>query len=199
MDPEELALSYDKIADQWNSERFDRENGIAAHNRAIAFTKARGSALDIGCGCSGRIIDLLIREGFSVEGLDISSEMIRLAEKGHPGIKFHHSDICTWEFPRKYDFITAWDSIWHLPLESHRPVMSKLVDGLASNGVLIFTTGGLDDAEQMTNSDMGVPVHYSVLGIPATLALVSELGCVCRHLEYDQYPEKHVFLIVQKV
>jgi hypothetical protein len=23
-------------------------------------------------------------------------------------------------------------------------------------------------------------------------------GCICRHLEYDQFPEKHVFLIAQK-
>ncbi len=46
---------------------------------------------------------------------------------------------------------------------------------------------------------MGPPVHYSVLGISRTLELLSEFGCVCRHLEYDQFPEKHLFIIVQKI
>jgi hypothetical protein len=36
-----------------------------------------------------------------------------------------------------------------------------------------------------------------VLGIPATLRVISEAGCVCRHLEYDQYPELHLCVIAQ--
>jgi hypothetical protein len=45
---------------------------------------------------------------------------------------------------------------------------------------------------------MGTPVYDSVLGITQTLQMVADAGCVCRHLEYDQYPEKHIFLIAQK-
>ena len=198
MKPEDLASSYDEIAERWDSDRFNKENGMEAHRRALAFTQGRNNALDIGCGCSGRIIDLLAGEGFEVEGIDVSREMIRRARKRHPGIQFTHADICDFSFGKSYDFISAWDSIWHLPMESQEPVMRKIVDGLAKDGVLIFTTGGLDEAEERTNSDMGVPVHYSVLGIPKTLELLSEFGCVLRHLEYDQYPEKHLFLIIQK-
>jgi len=36
------------------------------------------------------------------------------------------------------------------------------------------------------------------LGIPALLKIIDRCGCVCRHLEYDQYPENHLYLIVQK-
>jgi hypothetical protein len=35
----------------------------------------------VGCGCTGRFIDLLLNEGFSPEGLDISTEMLSLAKK----------------------------------------------------------------------------------------------------------------------
>jgi hypothetical protein len=28
--------------------------------------------------------------------------------------------------------------------------------------------------------------------------VLSEAGCICRHLEYDQYPESHLYLIAQK-
>ena len=34
--------------------------------------------------------------------------------------------------------------------------------------------------------------------IPQTLKLIDECGCICRHLEYDQYLESHLYLIVQK-
>ncbi len=115
-----------------------------------------------------------------------------------PQIVFHHADICRWELPRQYDFISAWDSLWHVPLAAQPSVTRKICDGLASNGVFIFTTGGIDEPGQKEDSSMGPPVYYSVLGIPETLRLLTQYGCVCRHLEYDQYPEKHVDIIAQK-
>lgn len=102
MTPDDIAESYDQIADIWNREDFPRDNGIRQHERAIAFVTARGPALDIGCGCSGRIIDLLASHGFSVEGVDVSGRMIQLARQRHPDVIFHHADIVRWTFPGRY-------------------------------------------------------------------------------------------------
>ncbi|MCP5557841.1 MAG: hypothetical protein H7A55_08830 [Verrucomicrobiaceae bacterium] len=77
-------------------------------------------------------------------------------------------------------------------------VLRRLCGALTSRGVFIWTTGGLDGPEEKQDSAMGPPVYYSVLGIPQTLQTVADAGCICRHLEYDQLPEKHVFLIAQK-
>jgi RimJ/RimL family protein N-acetyltransferase len=41
-------------------------------------------------------------------------------------------------------------------------------------------------------------MYHATLGVPKTLYALTEAGCVCRHLEYDQYPEAHVYLIAQK-
>src|SRR3954447_25818708 len=112
MTPSKVAASYDSLAERWASAGFDRTNGVAQHLRALQFVQRHGNALDVGCGSSGRFIDLLIGQGFEVQGLDLSSEMLRLARLRHPGIVFHHADICTWTPPGTYDFITAWDSIW---------------------------------------------------------------------------------------
>lgn len=196
--PSEIANSYNQIADRWSSNNFPPTNGIAQHERAIAFLQQKRHALDIGCGSSGRLIDLLWRHGFAVEGLDVAQRMIELAQARHPTVTFHHADICQWPLPRQYDLITAWDSIWHIPLAAQEPVLRKLMQGLAPGGILIFTTGGLDEPTEKTDSSMGVPVYYSVLGIPHLLRLIDRCGCVCRHLEYDQYPELHLYLIVQK-
>lgn len=199
MTPAEIAKSYDQLADHWNSDAYPREYGIEQHEQAIAFVPEKGHALDIGCGSSGRIIDLLSGHGFEVEGLDISSRMLELARERHPNITFHHSDICEWVFPGKYEFISAWDSTWHLPLTQQAPVLRKILQALAPGGVSIFTTGGTDQPSEKTDTAMGPPLYYSVLGIPAMLKLLSEAGCVCRHLEYDLYPELHLYVIAQKV
>jgi trans-aconitate methyltransferase len=198
MTPAEIAQSYDQLADQWNSDAFPRENGIKQHERAVAFVKNRRCALDVGCGSSGRIIDLLQSHGFEVEGLDISHRMIELAKRRQPAVTFHHADICEWDVPKKYDLISAWDSIWHVPLSQQERVLKKLLTGLSSGGICIFTMGGLDAPSEKVDSAMGPQMYYSVLGIPDTLRLLSDAGCVCRHLEYDQYPELHVYVVAQK-
>jgi SAM-dependent methyltransferase len=198
MTPSEIARSYDQLADQWNSDAFPRNNGLEQHERAVAFAKEKRYALDIGCGSSGRIIELLTRHGFEVEGLDISQRMIQLAKQRHPNAVFHHSDIREWDFPRKYDFISAWDSIWHLPLTDQEPVLKKMLQGLTAGGICLFTTGGLDAPTEKVDYAMGPKMYYSTLGIPDTLTRLSAAGCICRHLEYDQYPELHVYIIAQR-
>jgi hypothetical protein len=85
-----------------------------------------------------------------------------------------------------------------VPLDRSEAVLRKLCDALAPGGVFIWTTAGLDGPEEKQDASMGSPLYYSVSGIPRTLQIVEQSGCVCRHLEYDQLPEKHVFLIAQK-
>jgi SAM-dependent methyltransferase len=198
MQPNEIGRSYDELAQSWQERMRQSRYGIDQFERAIKFVKKRGFALDVGCGSSNRIIDLLLRHDFHVEGLDVSEKMITLIRILHPKLAFYHQDISTWTLPHHYDFIAAWDSIWHLPLAKQEPVMRKICAGLEPGGVFLFTTAGLDGPGEMTNCDMGPPAHYSHLGLTKTLEVLAESSCVCRHLEYDQYPELHVYIIAQK-
>ena len=195
----QTAASYNQIAQHWAEESFNHENGIAQHERALAFAPSEGHAIDIGCGSSGRILSLLQKHGYGAEGLDFSTEMLALARLKHPDVLFHHADICTWEFLHHYDFISAWDSIWHVPLKHHPAVLEKLCGALAPGGVLIFTSGGVDAPDEVTNPCHGQPLYHAALGIPELLRLIDQYGCICRHLEYDQPPELHVYFIVQKI
>jgi len=207
MTPAEIGKAYDTITHLWLRKDFNRKNGTAQHQRALDFLnqpQPRSSqkppyALDVGCGCNGRFIDLLKEEGFYIEGLDISEKMIRLARDRNPELTFYHHDICTWKLPRQYDFITAWDSIWHIPLAEQEKVLSKLVNALTPHGVLIFSFGGLDEPNEHTDNFMGPEVYYSSLGTRGFLDVFSQLPCEVRHLEFDQYPEMHTFMVIQKL
>ena len=198
MTPEQTASSYDQIAWHWDCPEFDRNNGIPQHERALQFVSHVGAALDIGCGSSGRIIDLLLQRGFETEGLDLSPEMLKRARQHHPDVRFHLADVCSWEFPKAFDFISAWDSIWHIPLHAQLSVLRKICGGLAPGGVLIFTTGGVAHADEITHPCFGQPLYHAAPGIFAVLRALEESGCECRHLEYDHYPEKHVCIIAQR-
>lgn len=199
MNPQDVARSYDQLAAYWAGPSFDRSNGIAQHLRALQFISDKGRALDVGCGASGRIIDLLISREIEVEGLDLSSEMLRLARLRHPDVRFHQADVCTWSPPRTYDFISAWDSIWHVPLPLQRAALLKLCMALSPRGVIIFSAGGLDQPGEKEDESMGVRMYHATLGVTEILRVLYEAGCVCRHFEYDQYPELHVYFIAQRI
>lgn len=199
MQPSEVAQSYDQIAGHWTGGDFNRANGAEAHRKALQFLDRTGRALDVGCGSSGRFSELLLERGFVVEGLDISAEMIRLARERHPQVVFHHADVCKWQPPGEYDFISAWDSVWHVPLAAQEAVWRKLMNALAHGGVLLLTTGGLDEPEDVQNDAMGVPMYHATPGLPVLTRLIGTCGCVIRHLEYDQWPEKHLVVVVQRL
>ena len=181
MQPAEIADSYDSIAHQWLEPHLIT-NGIRQHEHALKFRMRGGLALDVGCGCNGRFVRLLESRGYEVEGLDVSAQMIALAKTQSPHATFYHADVCEWMPTRQYDFITAWDSIWHVPLDRSESVLRRLCSALTTGGVFIWTAGGLDSPEEKRDSAMGPPVYYSVLGISKTLQTISDAGCVCRHL-----------------
>ncbi|MBC7004479.1 class I SAM-dependent methyltransferase [Photobacterium sp. BZF1] len=201
MKPEQIGKAYDQITHLWQSDDFNRENGIEAHRRALSFVKTKGKALDIGCGCTGRFFDLMLSEGFTPEGLvgiDMSDRMLALARQRHPDVELFKADICTHQLSQRFDFITAWDSIWHIPLSEQRNVLTKIFDSLNRGGVFIFSFGGTAEEGEHTDNFMGPEVYYSSLGTNGFLSLYLELGCAIRHLEFDQYPELHTYLIVEK-
>ena len=195
-----IASAYDQLAERWIDDSFSRDNGIAQHQRAVAFLEGAGPgwALNVGCGCNTRFNALLKAGGLDLEGVDISERMVALARAADASVVVHHADICLWESPRKYRFISAWDSIWHVPLQSQRQLMAKLMSALEPGGVFLFTAGGLDAASEHWDSHMGPSVYYGTLGIPGLLAAVGEADCLLRHFEFDQYPEKHLCVIAQK-
>lgn len=195
MQPIDTGKAYDQITHLWQREGFDRTNGIAQHEKALSYAKNNGLALDVGCGCTGRFIDLLLSHGLTPQGIDISQKMLQLAQKRHPNIEFIHADICQWQPPNKYDFITAWDSIWHVPLAQQEALMTKLMSMLTKDGVLIFSAGGMEEPQQHTDDAMGVEVYYGTLGYKKLLALIEQCGCVCHYVEY----ELHCYFIVQRI
>jgi len=191
-----IGNKYDKIAKWWDEEHKNSNYGVSQIERAIKFCKKRNNALDIGCGSGGRITNKLISEGFKVTGVDASIEMIKLAKQKHPSSNFIHSDICNWNTDKKFDLVIAWDSIFHLPLKKQKPVLNKLCKFTAKNGILIYTFG--DDIGQHTSNWKNDTFNYSSIGVNENLKILLKNKFILRHLESDQFPEKHMYIIAMK-
>ena len=197
---EATASAYDLIAERWLDRNFGRQDGVAQHARALAFLDdaAAGWALNVGCGCNTRFNALLRGRGLALEGIDVSGRMLALARVADPVVVLHQADVCNWPPPRRYRFISAWDSIWHVRLDRQRALLRGLMATLEPRGVFVFSAGGLDAAGEHCDDAMGPEVYYATLGIPGLLEVIRESGCVCRHLEFDQWPQNHLVLIVQR-
>ena len=196
MKPSVIGTKYDKIAQWWHDQHVESSYGLSQFERAVSFTSGGGKALDVGCGTGGRFVRVLQSRGFSITGLDVSEEMIKLASCNHPEHRFLYIDICTWETEDKFDFIVAWDSIFHLPYAMQKPVISKLCKLLAKGGVLIYTFGNSqgEHTDQWHNDIF----YYSSIGINENVELLINKGLSLLHLELDQYPENHVYAIAKK-
>jgi len=192
-----IGLQYDKIAQWWNARQRDSDYGVAQVERALAMGAQGGRALDVGCGSGGRLIRRLTERKLDVTGLDISAEMIKLAKQNHPDCQFIHGDIRSWETDIKFDFILAWDSLFHLPLDEHKPVLSKLCQWLSPDGIMIHTFGNAKGAHSDTWRDQ--VFHYSSIGIAKNIEVLHENNMALMHLELDQFPEKHVYIISKKL
>ncbi len=195
MDPKTLAGKYDRIAAWWNERHFDSDYGVKQLERALGFAPDSGRALDVGCGSGGRFVRRLEDRGFSVIGIDVSAEMIRLARENHPGAEFIQTDICHWDTPDRFDFILGWDSLFHLPFAEQAATMEKLCGWLAPEGVIAYTFGdAVGEHEDQWQDDS---FYYSSIGINHNLRILDAAGLVCRHLIFDQWPHNHVFVVAQ--
>ncbi|PHR61964.1 MAG: SAM-dependent methyltransferase [Robiginitomaculum sp.] len=196
MSPYKIGTQYDLIATWWNERHSDSDYGVPQVEKALAFTKQGGKALDIGCGAGGRFIRKCEEHGLEVLGIDASAKMINLAKQNHPHLRFIHDDIRDWESEERFDFILAWDCLFHLPLKAQKPVLSKLCQMLTENGVLIHTFGDADG--EHTDHWHNQKFTYSSIGISKNNQLLHENGLTPLHLELDQFPENHVFAISKK-
>jgi len=143
---EELYKLYS--SDYFNNTQFGYENyELNARLRIMTFEKwyslimpylgpKKGKALDIGCA-AGDFIEVLMRNGWKdVEGIELDPTMIgRLHEKK---IQVSTIPLEKMEATRKYDLITLFDVIEHLP--GLAEALNKLKNILEAEGTIALIT-----------------------------------------------------------
>lgn len=142
---------------------FDQIMEYIDYHDWLSFTKQYVSQdkriLDLACG-SGTLAVLLSVEGFKVDGLDLSAEMIGLANDKfkayHILNNLYTCDMSSFSLPRKYDAVTCYfDSVNHLPTIEHvKQMMNCVYETLNENSLFLFDVFSKSKYDEMDNTDI---------------------------------------------
>lgn len=164
--------------------------------------KKNGTILDLGCG-PGQHAKCFFKKGFKVTGIDLSSEMIKIAKKEVPKVQFEVMDILNLKFNHeiKFDGIWASASLIHIHKEEVKKVLEELKKLLKKTGVLyISVKEGFESKMLIDQRYGGVPKFYQYYSQDEIYKILIKSGFKIiekRHVkprtEYDTNPWIHFF------
>jgi len=133
---------------------------------------SRGSILDIGCS-TGFFLDLALERKWHTSGIELGLDEAGIAEiKGH---RIFKSTFESLSHDDKFDAITMWDVLEHIPDGIDQ--LKKIKNHLNHNGVLFFQIPNSDSlaAKILREScRMFDGLEHTNLYNPATVALIAE-------------------------
>src|SRR2546429_2285767 len=94
--------------------------------------------LDVACGTGNHIA--YFKQHYSVEGLDFSSEMLRIARKKHPDVVFYRGDMTSFKLKHRFDIITClFSAIGHVKTKARmRRAVRNMASHLQPGGLMIL-------------------------------------------------------------
>ena len=130
---------FDRCAPSWDAEliRSDRKINIILDNAGV---REGSRVLDVACGTGVLMPDYLSR-GAEVTGIDISPEMIKLAEQKYAGtgVRFICGDVEAADVGQDFDAIVVYNAFPHFP--DPERLIFRLSGLLAEGGILTVAHG----------------------------------------------------------
>ncbi|MER5479161.1 class I SAM-dependent methyltransferase [Streptomyces sp. NPDC002734] len=167
---QDTRASYDTVAedyaallcDELSHKPFDRAMLAAFADRVL--TRGGGPVAELGCG-PGRITAHLRRLELDVFGVDLSPEMIRVARRDHPGLRFEVGDMTALDVKdASLAGVCAWYSTVHTPPEELPRVFTEFHRVLAPGGTLLLAFKAGDRHRSLTHAyghDLSLEVHWT--------------------------------------
>jgi SAM-dependent methyltransferase len=146
--------------------------------------------LDVGVG-SGWTSELFATRGYEVLGLDISPDMIALANRrARPGLSFQVCDYETGSVPTGFDIAVIYDSLHHAEDESM--VIKNIFAALNDGGILVTVEPGA--GHSTTQDSIAVMKKYGTTekdmpwSLQQKLMRTAGFGSVEQYLRLTQLP-----------
>lgn len=141
--PEEARSYYEDFASLFGSRAgFIQPN--ARHERlrgglaSVLGRRRRLRVLDLGCG-TGVMTSHLRRYG-AVHGMDFSAPTIQIARRMVPGVTFRVGTVTDLSPAERYDLITLFDVLEHIPKADRPGFLEAIAAHLAPGGVVFAST-----------------------------------------------------------
>jgi len=149
---------YDTVAADYAA-RFHAELTVKPLDRALLAAFAElvrgaggGPVAELGCG-PGWVTAHLDSLGLAAFGIDLSPEMVALARRTHPGLRFDEGTMTDLDLPDGgLGGIVAWYSIIHTPQERLPEVFAEFHRVLAPGGQLVLAFQNRDERLHRTEA-----------------------------------------------
>ncbi len=166
--------SYNKIASRYAAQR-DQFKSIKYLEKFITYIPKGKTILDVGCGAGKPVDEFLVKNGYAVNGIDISERMIELAKQNVPDAFYEVKDM-TKLADSEYcvDGIVSFYAIFHTPREGHLAILNKFTSFMPSGGTILITMGfsEWEGSEEFHGANMS----WSHYGAAKNTELVEKAG-----------------------
>ena len=140
-----------------------------------------GPVADLGCG-PGRVTAHLHGLGLTAFGIDLSPEMVAVARRSHPGLRFEVGSMAALDLPDGgLGGVVAWYSIIHTPPEQLPLLFAEFHRVLAPDGHLL-TAFQVGDERRHLDRAYGHTVSLDAYRLPLDLVvrLLDQAGFAVR-------------------
>jgi trans-aconitate methyltransferase len=158
--------------------------------------KENPKVLEIGFG-NGRDAQEILKKTNDYTGIDISTELTKLAQQKSPTGKFEVADVNSFEFPKQIDIVFAFASLIHLDRDELHRTLQKLFDNLAAGGVARISMKFSDQYQELTKADeFGTRTYYHYSN--TEMAELAEGFSVVKNEVITRGDQKWLEVILQK-
>ena len=172
-----VQTGYDAIADrhlEWipRIEGDPRERFLS---ELIVRLPATATVLDLGCGAGVPATERLAQR-FTVTGVDISEQQLRLARERVPIGTFLRTDLLDLELEQQsFDGISALYAISHVPREHHKALFQRIAGWLKPHGWFLASLGSRGCPDTIERW-LGAEMFFSSYDAKTNRRLVTESG-----------------------
>lgn len=140
MNKQDVIAFFDRLAPQWDADMI-RSDAIIAAILDNAGITAGSHVLDVACGTGVLFPDYLKRNVGSVTAVDISPEMVKIAQSKYPeeNIRVLCGDVESLDLTDAFDAIVVYNAFPHFP--DPKNLIRVLSSKLKTGGVLTIAHG----------------------------------------------------------
>jgi len=129
--------AWNKVAEKYNHAKYNSMNPLVEY--FCAELPENGSILDIGSGTGLPFAELFVKKGFNYLGIDISSQMIKIAQKNVPSANFKELSMTDLNFKNEFDAVFSSYSMLLLSPQLFKDVAKRIAKSLKRDGLFYLS------------------------------------------------------------
>jgi len=150
--------AWNNVAEKYNDANYSSLNPLVEYfcNKL----PENGSILDLGSGTGLPFAKLFVEKEFNYLGVDISSQMIKIAQKNVPLANFKELSITDLNFENEFDGVFSHYTMLLLNPDMFKDVARRVVKSLKANGFFYLSL----NEPSVENADLDEDVICEIMG-----------------------------------